>query len=167
MEKTKLTQEDVEKLKEDYEAFRKKYALPDFKELEEEFDIEKAVEKGRESKLILRDIRRIINDKISAYLHLFETFMNPSSGPIFVFSMIKNISEDDKKGIKEIYQKLAKIEITVLKLDTIYEEKAEADFIKATSKQWNEIKKEIMKLLEKFDKDFDTTISSTSRGYFG
>lgn len=167
MAKPKLTQEDVEKLKEDYESFKIKYSLPDFKELEEEFDIEKAAEKGRESKLILRDIRRSINDKISAYLHLFETFMNPSAGPIFIFSMIKNIVEDDKKIIKEVYQKLAKIQILVLKLDTVYNEKAEADFIIQTSKQWNEIKKQIMKLLEKLDQDFDISPSSSSRGYFG
>lgn len=153
------------KLESTYESARVKYGLPSFEQLEEEFGISRAAES--ESKLVIREIRKTINDKLSSYLHLFENFMNPSSGPVFVFSLLKGIKEEDNKKIKEIYKKLAKIQIAVLKLETIYNEKAEAEFIKNIFKEWNSLKLEISEIIEKFDKNFDVSVNSSSKGYFG
>jgi hypothetical protein len=47
-------------------------------------------------------------EKLSAYLQLFETFMNPSSPPVFVFGVLRNVSDDDKDLIKKIYKDLTK-----------------------------------------------------------
>ena len=158
-------QTNLEKLKEAYGEKSKKYSLPTFSELAEEFDIERFVEKN--TSFVLRDIRRAINEKLSAYLHLFETFMNPSSVPVFMFSMIKNMTEEDKKIIKEMYQQLAKKEMEILRLDTLYNEKNEADFIINASKDWKEMKNKIYKLIEKLEGDFSKDSISGSRGYFG
>lgn len=157
--------DELENLRNNYEPLKKKYSLPEFTELAEEFDIERAAEK--QSSFTLREIRRTINDKISAYLHLFETFTNPSNAPMFIFSMLKNISEDEKQKVKDIYKQLAKIEMTIFKLDTIYSEKSEADFIKTATKEWKIMKKDILVLVEKFDKNFNVNSSTVSRGYFG
>lgn len=158
---------DISVLRRDYDSLKTKYSLPDFEELIIEFDIEKIAEKEKESSLVLREVRRGINEKISAYMHLFETFMNPSSGPVFVFSMLKNIADSDKKKIKEIYQRLAKIEIGVFKLDTIYSEENEAKFIKSIAGEWAALKKEIYTLIEKLDEEFSIVEDKVSKGYFG
>ncbi len=148
-----------------YEDLKKKYDLPDFMKLGEDFDIEKVADK--ETSFPLRDIRRMIAEKISAYLHLFEIFMNPANPPMFIFSMLKNANEGDMDMIKLIYKDIAKMELELLKLDTIYNEKKEAEFIICTAKVWDKLKMDISKLLEKFDKSVEEGNSVSKRGYFG
>jgi hypothetical protein len=156
---------DLENFRKKYNQIKDKYKLPDFERLAEEFDVERASE--RESSFVIREVRRTINDKLSALLHLLETFVNPSQSSMFIFSMLKNIEETDKKLIKKLYEKISKFEIAVLKLDINYDEKSEADFIKQIFKEWPEMKKEITILLDKLDKNFDMSALETKRGYFG
>ena len=156
---------DVEELKKSYGAFVKKYSLPEFDDLAQEFDVEKTEEKS--GKFILRKIRRIIVEKISAYLHLFETFMNPSSAPMLIILMLKTATEGDKKEIEDVYRKLAKIEIGSIKLDTIYSEKNEAEMIVSIYSEWQKLKTRIFDLIVKFDDNFDINSKETRKGYFG
>jgi len=159
--------EKQEKSDEKYNELSKKYALPDSLKLSEDFDIEKVLQKSAKSKFLLRDIRKTMNDKLTSYLHLFETLANPSSAPIFIFSILKNIGEDDKKKVKEMYDLLAKVQIEVLKLDTVYSEEKEAEFIKKTYILWEKIKNNIFSLIETLEKGFDASITSVKRGYVG
>ena len=76
---------DIQEIEKEYNPLKEKYNLPEFKKLAEDFDIEKVVEK--ETSFLLREIRRAIAEKISAYLHLFETLVNPASPPVFVFNL--------------------------------------------------------------------------------
>jgi hypothetical protein len=155
----------IEDLEKEYEEVSKGFGLPSFEKLAEDFDVEKVLEK--ESVFLLRDIRRIIGDKLSAYLHLFETLLNPTSPPMFIFSVLKGMKDDEKKEIREIYQKLAKLQLKTMKLDTIYDEKKEADFVKESFEEWQDMKIKINQLLETFDKEFKEDSNSNKRGYFG
>lgn len=154
---------NLDKLRKDYEEVSVKYGLPSFMELAEEFDIER-IERG--SSFILRDVRRGVNEKLAAYLHLLETFLNPSSAPMFVFSMMKNIGEAEKKEINTIYQALSKYQIEVFKLDTVYSEKKEAEFIKNAFSSWIGMKNKIYSLIEKIGGEVES-VPQGSRGYFG
>ena len=109
----------------------------------------------------------MINNKISNYLHLLETFLNPSVSPMFVFSMLKNISEEDRKTIKEIYKQLTQLGINALQLDIIYNEKSEADYIQETFKIWQELKPRISKLFKNLGNSFEKEGEDGSRGYVG
>ncbi len=156
-------EDELKELKQKYNLVSRKYELPEFDELAEDFDIEKIAEK--ETSFLLREVRRAINEKIVAYLHLFETFMNPSSAPMFIFSILKNIREEEREKIKEIYQSLAKLQIKVMQLDTIYSEENEAEFIKEAFNNWQIQKKQAHDILEKLDK-FESN-KEDKRGYFG
>ena len=155
----------IEELKKDYEELSKSYNLPDFDKLAEDFDVEKVVEK--QTSFLLREIRRNIAEKLSAYLHFFEIIINPASPPLFIFSMLKNLEENDKKELKKIYKMISGFQIEVMKLDTIYEEKKEADFIKKVFSEWQKIKKDVVKILDKLEKGFEVNSDSVKRGYFG
>lgn len=157
--------EDIKRMREDYTPLKEKYGLPEFEILAEDFDIERIAE--RETSFVLRDIRKVINDKISGALHLFETLANPVSPPMFIFLMLKNASEDETKKIKELYKKIAKIEIGVLKLDTKYDENQEAVFIKSVFKKWQTLKVEIKQIIDKLDEKFEMNDSSSKKGYYG
>ncbi|MCK5321235.1 hypothetical protein KAJ38_01535 [Candidatus Pacearchaeota archaeon] len=148
-----------------YSKLKQKYELPNFNELSENFDIEKTIDK--ESIFLIREIRRTINEKLSAYTHLFETLLNPTATPMFMFSILRGIDEDNKKKIKEVYKKLSKLQIKAIKLDTIYSEQAEVEFIKNSFNEWQDLKKTIYEIIEKFDKDIEEDNSSKERGYFG
>ena len=149
----------------DYVKLEKKFDLPKFDKLIEDFDSDKILEK--EDGILIRDVRRTINDKLSAYLHLFETLVSPSSPPLFVLTFLKNTSDADKKLIKEIYKELSKIQITNMKLDTIFDEKKEAEFIKNSFAKWQSMKKKVYTLFETFECEFERNAETKEKSYFG
>ncbi len=147
-----------------YKKLKEKYNLPEFEKLSEDFDIEKNIDK--ESNFILREIRRTITEKISGYLQLFEILINPSAPPMFIFSILRNISVEDKGTIKEVYKTLSKIQIEAMKLDVIYKESAEEEFIKEVFGIWQKLKPTVYKLIEKFETNFEEDDASKKRSYF-
>jgi len=147
-----------------YNELKQKHGLPEFKILAEDFDIEKITEK--ESNFLIREIRRTINEKLSAYMHLFETLINPSAPPMFIFSVLRGIREEDKESIKEIYKKLSRLQIEVMKLDTIYSEREEVEFVKDTFAEWQDLKKTIYKIIENLDENVEKEDNSKKRSYF-
>jgi len=148
----------------DYEVLKKEYNLPDFEILAQDFDIEKIADK--ETAFLVREIRRAINEKITAYIHLFETLINPNSPPIFVFKILKNISPQDKETIQDFYNTLSKTQLEIMKLDTIYSEKSEVAFVNDIFKVWQNIKPKIFKLIENFETNFENDSISKERSYF-
>ena len=156
MEKEKNSREEYEKLS---------YELPPFKQIAEDFDIEKVFEK--DSSFLLRDIRHAIVEKITAYSQLFETFQNPGSSPMFILSLLRNTNEKDKEEISEIYNKLAKIQVDSIKLDTVYSENNEAIFIKETFDSWQNMKMKILDFVQRLEQEREKDSSSSAKGYFG
>ena len=73
-------------LKKAYLDLQQDHTLPEFTKLAEDFDIEKIQDK--ETSFLLREIRRAINEKITAYIHLFENLINPNAPPMFIFSIL-------------------------------------------------------------------------------
>jgi hypothetical protein len=151
-------------LEEHYNELKKQHSLPDFVALSQDFDIEKIAEK--ETLFLAREVRRTINEKITAYLHLFETLINPNSPPMFIFKVLKNISSADKQKIQDLYKIMSKTQIKTMQLDTIYSEKEEIKFINETFKLWQEIKPEIHTLFESFETNFENGNTSKERSYF-
>lgn len=149
----------------EYEKLNTKFQLPKFEKLVEDFDVDKITEK--KDGILIRDIRRIINDKLSAYLHLFETLLHPSSPPMFVMTFLKNTTEDDKKAIRDIYKELSKMQMANIKLDTVFDEKKEIEFVKSSFNAWQSIKKRIYALMEIFEKEFEKNVEVKEKSYFG
>ena len=155
----------LEKLKKDYLKIQKKYNLPSFEELNQEFHIEKIAEV--ETDILIREIRKFVADKLGGYLRFTETLLNPTNSPMFVFSVIKTLGVDDKKKVSEIYKKLAQNEVNLIKLDTEFSEKKEVEFIKESYKLWKKISKEIMTILDSVKKNWDNRFETNNKGYFG
>jgi len=155
------TQFDLER---EYKLLRTKYSLPEFEEITQDFDVEKLYDK--ETLFLAREIRRTINEKITAYTHLFETLINPASPPMFVFQILKNVSTRDKEVMQYLYKTLSKIQLKTMKLDTTYSEKNEIDFINDTFEIWQNIKPKIYGLFESFEKNFENGNISKKQSYF-
>lgn len=147
-----------------YTDLKKDHDLPEFESLTQDFDIEKIQDK--ETAFLAREIRRTINEKITAYIHLFETLTNPQSPPMFVFKILKNISSEEKEIIQEFYNTLSKTQIEIMKLDTVYSEKNEIKFIKHAYQTWQNMSPKIYTLFESIESNFEKNDKSADRSYF-
>lgn len=157
MEKSKLA-----KLKQEYEKIRKKYNLPSFKQLNEDFDIERITKK--ETELLTREVRWRITEKVSSAMRFLELFLNPATAPLFILSALKGIGAEARKLIEKSYNELVELEIASLNLDLAYDERSEAKFIKDAVERWvilssnikevNRALGEALNLKEKTKKDY-------------
>lgn len=154
----------LEDMKKEYEEIRKKYNLPEFDKLNQEFYIEKSAEV--ETDYLLREIRRTVSDKLVNYLRFFEAFMNPPAAPVFVQSILKTLDSESRETIQNIYKKLSKREVDLIDLDLNYDEKKEAEFIKSIVGEWDEIKKDLTKVLEQINKNWDAKVEGGNKDYF-
>lgn len=151
-------------LEEEYIKLAKKHNLPNLESISQDFDIEKIANK--ETSFLIREIRRVVNEKISAYIHLFETLLNPQGPPMFVFKIIKNMSPEEKQKIQKLYTFLSKTQIQIMKLDTVYSEEKEIAFIKETYEMWQKTKQEIFTLFESLETNFENYETEKSKTYF-
>lgn len=155
----------LENLKKDYEKLRKKYALPEFRQLNEEFEIEKIAE--HETDFVLREIRKQMMDKIIAYLRFIEMLLNPSNAPIFFFALVKGLNEGDKRLLDGLYERLGEFEIDVIGLDCRYNEKEEAEFINKLASDWNGISEDMLRLSGTLRRNWNQKSSKGGRDYCG
>lgn len=155
----------LEELKQDYTEIQKKYSLPDFEKLNQDFHIEKISE--TQTDYIIREVRRFMADKFSNYMRFIENILNPVNVPMFVFSVVKAMTIEDKKNLSEAYKELAKIEIDLLEVDAEFSEEKEAQFVKDSYATWQDIKKIILKFAKSVKSNWENKTGTNDRGYFG
>tara|TARA_Y100000034_G_scaffold45400_1_gene55825 strand:- start:7168 stop:7653 length:486 start_codon:yes stop_codon:yes gene_type:complete len=156
---------NLDNLKKDYKKIQKEYDLPSFEKLNEDFQIEKISEV--ETDYLVREIRKFISDKFSNYLRFIEAILHPVNTPMFIFSVIKSIDIEDKNKLVEIYKKLAKTEVRLIEVDVDFSLKKEAGFINESYKLWQEIKKDLLDVIDKIKKNWDNKFEVNNKGYFG
>jgi hypothetical protein len=152
----------LEELKKNYSILEKKYKLPSFKELNEDFGIE-ILRKGEE--LLLRSVRKIMLEKIVNSLGFVEMLLNPVNAPRMYFVYLKSVSSEDKKDLDKIYSVLSDIVLASSKLEIEYSEKGEAEMITKIVKDWNSIKTAFIRIIERMQKPVSTPTKEKS--YFG
>jgi hypothetical protein len=155
----------LEKLKEDYKLIQKKYFLPNFREMNEEFQIERIAES--ETDILIREVRKFVIEKFSNYLRFIESILNPANSPYFVFSIVKALGNSEKEKLSEIHKKITKYEIEVLVLDTTFDEKTEAKLINEAYAEWQKIKKDFLEIVEVVKKNIDNESKEKGKSYFG
>lgn len=155
----------LDELKKNYEKLKLKYKLPGYVEINEDFDIEKLQE--NETDTLLREIRKVMMDKVIAYLRFIEGLLNPTNAPLFFFGLLKNLEANEKKLFEETYSKLGKIEIEVIEIDNIYYESKEAEFIIKLFKEWQGVKKDMSKISKILEDGWKKKTGKKDRGYLG
>ena len=155
----------LENFKEDYKKIQQKYGLPDFEKLNDDFQIEKISEV--ETEHIIREIRKFMADKFSNYLRFVENILQPINAPMFVFSVIKSIGVEEKNKFMEVYKFLSRKEVELIELDVEFDEDKEAKFVKEAYKEWQEIKKKILEVIDSIKSNWDNKFEVNNKGYFG
>lgn len=154
----------LEQLKIDYLVLHKKYSLPSFQEMNEDFYIEKIAE--NETDILIREVRKMVGDRLMNYLRFIENLLNPVNVPMFVFPIIKLIGPEEKNKLSEIYKKLIQNEIKFVERDLEFDEAGEAKFIRESYELWLGIKKPLAAIFVKVEKGWGTKTEENSKGYF-
>ncbi len=154
----------IETLKEQYSSVRKKYNLPEFTALNEEFDIAKL---DVNDETLLRDIRKTMIAKLFSVLNFVELLLNPSNGSMFHMYLVKAISQKEKETLNQLFDKLGEIEIESFSLDIEYSEKKEAEFINNIFKEWQKIKKDLADIISSLKKSWGNNNTKKEKSYFG
>ena len=156
---------DLEKFKKEYSGLETKYKLPTFDELNRDFQIEKVAEV--ETDFLLREIRKAISEKPYTYLRFVETLINPANAPMSILSVVKTLGKEENDKLAEIYKKLVRNEIMLIETDLDFSEDKEVKFIRETYKMWQEIKKDLIEVLDVVNKNWDSKIEGNGKRYFG
>jgi hypothetical protein len=153
---------DVNELEKHYDAFSKKYKLPEFKGLNEDFEIEKI---KRRSGILIKTIRKVMMEKIINSMSFLEMLLNPVSAPRVYLIYIKSMTSEDKTEIDRIYGVLSEVVLNSLELEIEYSEKREAEMINEICKKWNSVKHGFIKIIKDLKKPASSVVKEKS--YFG
>lgn len=151
-------------MEEEYNKLKEKYNLPNFKELDNEFEISTIDSEH----FILRCIIDKIIDRIDYFSCILEHILQPES------SSFKSIQESgffddlEKKEIYNLFKKLIILNRESSKISLNRDEKQEAEFIINSFNQWMEIKQDLLKNIEKLKNSWEKdTINNEKLGYLG
>ncbi len=157
----KEVQNEIEK---EYRKLKEKYKLPEYSELNEEFEISSL----ECTDFLLRNIRRRMIEKISVFSSFIDELVQPEPNfrSITELSVIAQNSKDKAFGI---YKDLIFADRASLELDVESTDEKEAEFIINLLKKWKETKPELLLLLAKVKGVWKKDITSEKEelGYVG
>jgi len=130
-------------LLEEYNKHKKKYSLPDFKPLDEEYEITNIQKNLQDPKLILKFVRRRINEKITFFVQILETMLSPNPNSIINITESKFLPEEERENMEALLKTLMYFERYSILLDVTSDDKSNASFIKEVWQEWPKFKKTI------------------------
>jgi len=138
---------DLEKLKEEYAKIQKKYDLPKFEDLDDEFEIREIPPEV----FIIREIRRFMSRRMQAISELLEPILSAGGRELHSFIETKIFEKEEIDDLYKFYKHLWTLvhEGITASLET---EASEVAFIKKVWKNWPEIKKEAHKYADQLAK---------------
>ena len=86
---------------------------------------------------------------------------------MFVFSIVKSLGAEEKKKLTEIYKKLAQSEVKLIELDIDFIEEKEAEFVKESYELWQELKRDLLKIVSVIKLNWDSKVETNGKNYFG
>lgn len=154
---------ELKDLKEQYAKLHKKYTLPSFEEINEEFEVDKL---EKDTDCLLRDIRKRMLDKFVNSMGFLESLVNPVNLSRIYMPYVKNMGSEDREDIEFMYGKISDISLWSLELEVDYSEKNEAELIKHMHKIWNEIKPRFRKMITKMRNPTEAS-AKKEKSYYG
>lgn len=146
----------LQELKKEYEKIKAKYKLPPFDYLDGEFEISSIkLEEGS----LIKAVLRMIANKISVFMSVLESVIDPSHQTMHDLIEKSNVSDEEKQKMFMLYKKLGKLYHESF-LVFLQNEKEISSYISLLVKEWPKIKekqisftKQIVQSWEKEDKE--------------
>ncbi len=147
----------------DYEKLRKKFNLPEFNEIDSEFDLS-GIEEYCD---LLKTIGEIIRDKIAKAGEIIGEIMQPETSISALYES-RVFNEKEKNRVFEIYRRIMILKRQADKLFIINDEKMDADFINSSLSEWKQIKPQIVDILTELEDSWKKELERSDKlPYFG
>ena len=151
-------------IKEEYENLSKKYKIPKFEILNEDFELEFIKEKP----FLLKQVRRKMNEKVIFFCRIVESLLYPNPQNIINVNELNSFSNDKKSELEKIYKELMYFERSSLFLDVLPEDKKEVEYINNFFNSGNRIKKHVEETVKTMQESWKNDIKETEKNdYFG
>lgn len=154
---------ELETLKKAYSAYEKKHKLPSFKELNDNFEIEKI---ERESDILPRVIRVVMMEKVMATQRFIESLLAPQQATRMLYKYLKTMSTDDRQQLDKLYEAFGVLMLRSLELDIEYKEDKECSMIKEIYAAWNASKKSLHSIVGNIQNPSDKE-TRKDKSYYG
>ena len=155
---------EVNKVRQAYTKIIKKYSLPSWQTINDEFELA-TIE--YEDLPILKQVRRKIVEKFSNYAALLESFLQPNPGSLINLEETKFFNEKDQQTIYELLKELMYLERSSYYLDFTSEEKDDALYINESNASWKKMKKDFENIITNLKKGWREEMKSNKYQYFG
>ncbi len=151
-------------IEQEYARLSKKYKLPKFKDIDDEFEIS-ALDN---EKFLIKNILRGISEKLEFYIEFISSLVHPDGSSISSMYEIRFFSEDEKNGMYNLFKRLMKIDRNIIELVLKNDEKEQSDFLNKFFNDWQNVKRELLRYIEKMKDSWEkqSTIEEDI-GYFG
>lgn len=154
-------------LRKKYDALVSKYKLPNYDDIDREFEVSFISKDLEEINFPLRVVRRKMNDRLAMFANGLQNIISPATTSIISMHESKFFSDDDKECIIDIIKQLMQIERHSLLLDITSSEKDDAEWIVFTYQKWMGLKKHLMKFVEIIRDGWQKEEEQSDQTYFG
>src|SRR3989338_11188689 len=151
-------------IEQEYAKLSKKYKLPKFKDIDDEFEIS-ALDN---EKFLIKNTLRGISEKLEFYIEFISNLVHPDGTSISSMYEIRFFSEDDKNDMYMLFKKLMKTHRNIVEMVLKNDEKEQSDFLNKFFADWQDMKTGLLKHIEKMKDSWGAqgTIQEDI-GYFG
>ena len=154
--------------KKEYEKIKKSNnSLPDFKELNNQFEFSSIKDFPEDNNFLLRNIRRKINERLANLSRFIEEALNPNPNSVIGVTESKNFTVKDREKLRELLKNLMLIERKSLLLEIEFDNDKEIEFIKDSLNDWIKIKKDFKPFIKIMMDSWDTKEEKQTKHYFG
>ncbi|KHO53984.1 hypothetical protein J4476_02775 [Candidatus Woesearchaeota archaeon] len=158
-----MAKEENFDIKTEYEKISKKYKLPEFEKINDDFEID-FIEK---KEFLTRAIRRRMNDKLLFFARIIENVIYPNSHSQIIAYENSVFSEERKLELVKVHKQLMIFERRSLLLDIETAEEKDIEYIRDLLLRWEEFKNELKEVAETMQESWKTNIEEKEERYFG
>ncbi len=135
-----------------YNELRKKLKLPEFRDIDFEFEISDL----EDTTFLLRNIIRRIAEKLEFYSTILEEVLQPDTSNLYAMHETRYFDDDEKKQMYGLYTRLMGYNRQSIQVSLIHDEKEEADFVNSLFNEMKALKQELLRFVKKMRDSWKT-----------
>jgi len=146
-----------------YGELRKRHKLPEFKDMDNEFEISDL----EETSFLLRAILRRIAERLDFYSTMLEEVLQPDTN-LYAMHETRYFDDDEKKRMYELYTRLMNFNRQSIEVSLSRNEGEEADFVSSMFNEWKNLRQDLLKYIKKMRASWKTEADiKEDLGYLG
>ena len=147
-----------------YNELKKKFTLPEFREIDSEFELSDL----EETNFLLREIIRRIAEKLDFYSTMLEEILQPDASNLYAMHETRVFDENKKNQMYNLYRRLMDFNRQSIEVSLEHNERDEVEFINNVFQEWKSLKYELLRFVKEMRASWKTeTDVKEDLGYLG